>query len=226
MRFNHFFFLALLFFTILGIQSFSNCNPTPPPDPGLIDIQIATVDTANQPLPHTLVGLFAASELRDSRFAPSFFGCLIDTFYTDEAGYKKTSYVSEKYNYYWVAVLPNNHSAPYAKVIHHTLDTAFTVRPILPLLSVNIKKSYYDSVVVQTLDLPKTYCNKKATNNLSGIPLTLNREKTTTDAQFLFNAVPNRRAGIHVLNYSKGKIVKDSSIIVPLGETIREVQIN
>ncbi len=225
MRLNKFFLLAFLFFTILGIQSFSNCNPTPPPDPGLFEIQITTVDTSNQPLPHTLVGLFG-SEIKETRFGPDLFGCLIDTFYTDADGYKKISYVSEKYNANWVAVLPVNHSSPTTGISNHRLDTTFTVQPVLPLLSVNIKQSYYDSVIVQTDDLPGYYHCKKIAPNLSNIPLTLNQEKVTSDAHFLFNAVPNLPAKIHVFNYFKGEIVTDSIVIVPLGETVREVQIN
>jgi len=152
MRLNKFFLLTLLFFTILGIQSFSNCNPTPPPDPGLFDIQVATVDTSNQPLPHILIGLFANSDLRGNRAPYSLFsGCLIDTFYTDDNGFKKISYVSDKYNYIGVGVIPDHHSSPSAAVENHSLNITFTVQPVLPLISVNIKKSYYDSVIVQTL---------------------------------------------------------------------------
>lgn len=224
MRFNKLFLLAFLFIVILGIQSFSNCNPTPPPEPGLIEVQVTTVDTNNQPLPYTLIGLFANSELRDSRFLE--YGCLIDTFYTDASGYKKINYVSGKYNYYSVIVLPDHHSTATAHVSNHQLDTTFVIKPALPLLSININTAGFDSVIVQTVDLPSRYrCNNIA-NNLQDIPFRLNYEKVTSDAHLFFDVAPNQAIDLRILNYSGGELVKDTTAQILIAETVVEVQVN
>ena len=224
MRSNKLFLLAFLFIGILGIQSFSNCNPTPPPNPGLIEVQVTTVDTNNQPLPYTLIGLFADSELLDYKFPQ--YGCLIDTFYTDASGYKKINYVSRKYSYYSVAVMPDHHSTASASVSKHQLDTTFVIKPALPLLSININTAGLDSVIVQTIDLPYKYrCNNIA-NNLQDIPFRLNYEKVSSDAHFFFDVAPNQTTELRIFNYSGGGLVKDTTAQILIAETVVEFQIN
>ena len=224
MHFKNLILAVFLILTLFGSQSMSNCNPEPAPEPGLMNIQVSTIDTNNVPLPNTLVGLFAASDQNDIPFR-TFTGCLIDTFYTDNSGYKEIGYHSGHYNYYWIAVLPDDHLGAIIEVRDHKIDTSLVVYPTQPLLAVNVNIANFDSVIVQSRDLRMGYdCSE--TTPQQNLLLHLNHKKATANTQFLFDVAPNSLSKIQVLNYTDGELATDSIIEITINDTLMNVQIN
>ena len=229
MHFKNLTLIAFLLLTLLGSQSMSNCNPSPPPEPGLTTINLSVQQEDGSGTQYALVGLFGASDFSDTYYGPPGSGCLIDTFYTDILGERNISYLSDKYNYFWLAVLPDNRmtsDTPINSKGNHQLS--ITTKPAQYLIHVNVKKQNFDSVGVRINNiLDKDYQCEENGLDLSNIPLNLDFYMAKAiNAGSLMKGIPNETNNIQVDYYKNGEITQDTLILVEVADTIVNVQIN
>ncbi len=232
MHFKNFALITFLLLTLLGSQSFSNCNPAPPPDPGLNRIHLSVKDNDGQDVQYALIGLLGYSELNDSRYRP-FDGCLIDTFYTDIQGNRDIDYLSDKYNYFWLVVLPDNGLSS-SKTSIDSKDnqqiniTAHSTQSAQYLLRVHVKKQNFDSITLHVNHIidKDIFCKENGLD-LSQIPLSLDTytAKAIMDSS-LMKVIPNQSNNLLVDFYKNGEMVQDTLIQLEVADTIVNVQIN
>jgi len=228
MHYKNLVLITFLLLTLLGSQSMSNCNPTPPPEPGLTVIDLSVLQEDGTGTQYALIGLFGASNFIDNRFTPHG-GCLIDTFYTDILGERSINYLSNNYNYFWLAVLPDNKMVAMTSISpkgNHQLS--FTTKPAQYLIDVHVKKQSFDSVGVRINNLldKELYCEANDLD-LKPIPLSLDHYMAKAiNASSLMKGIPGETNHIQVDYYKGGKILQDTLIVVELADTVVDIHIN
>jgi len=225
MRFKNIALIVFLSLALFGSQSMSHCKHVPAPEPGLRKIRLFVHDDDGTPVAFAKIGLFGSSDFNDDPLLfQGNYGCLIDTFYTDANGQRNISYVTSKYNYLLLAVLPDNCSGSSTNIQKHDVDIDLTSNPAQPLLMIHTKIQSADSIKVVVNSINNILANRCPPNNLSSIPLYLDQKVVQADADFTMKAIPNSANAIQAMRYKDGEIIWDTLFRFGLTDIIQDIQ--
>lgn len=221
MHFNNFFLILFLSLALFGSQSMSNCNPTAPQEPGLTNIQVEVNDINNNPVPNVKIGVFGFQEEYNA-ITGNVLGCLLDTFYTNSNGKREINYLTNKYNYLSVGILPDNCAASFTSVLPHQNNISLTYIPSAPLLDIHVSNlAFYDSIRIGTNPI-ESYCNRY--DAILNVALSLDPRTITQDTQFLAQAIPNETNTLYLYKYTNEQVQLDT-IIVDLENSVLDLSI-